>query len=565
MLLNLLKAALRRAPSAEPVEAVAGDPLAVLERAEQRLAIEPTNPACHYEAGLAALLLGRLPRARAALERTVELQPSSFDAHIALGAILQQMCLPAEALRHYTSAARIRPDDAAAHGYVGNMQLQLGRQADAVAAYRAALDLEPDNDALHSNLLLALNSLPGIGREQLYEAHRAFGFRLEERHPSGQPAQPRRPDPDRPLRVGYVSADFRAHSVAHFIEPIWSRINRGRYATLVYDNNADAPDSVSNRLQRYADRWTRTAAMSDDQLDAAIRTDEVDILVDLSGHTAGNRLPVFARQPAPVQVTWFAYMNTTGLRSMHYRLTDHWLAPAGEDRFYTETLVRLPAAAAWSPDPTCPPVNDLPALRTGTVTFGSFNNWTKVSGEVVGAWAAVLAAVPQSRILLVVKGAEDPARRIEVANAFARYGVDGARLDIRPTLPLTQFLRLFQDVDVALDSFPYTGGTTTLYSLWMGVPVVSIESAGETGRTSAGLLLAVGTEELLAGDVAGYVGAAVRLAGDLERLAGLRTSLRTRLLRSGVMQSESVTLSVERAFAAMWRARLKGEREPLAF
>ena len=577
MLLNVLRQLLGRAqrrggsvPTGRPHAADSGVALEIgqlltakeygraLKTARRALADAPFNPLLHYQAGLALFLLGDAEGACFELQRVLELDPRSFESRVLLGTVLQHRKLMSAALASYLDAAALRPNDAAVQGYVGNVQFGLGRHADAIDSYERALSLDPANAAVHSNLLLAMNSLPGLARDALFEAHRRWA-RQHERFalPTGQ-LQPVDPDPERALRIGYVSADFREHSVAYFIEPVWSRIDRRTYATCVYDNFPGEPDSTSRRLQGHAELWRRVASYSDDELEGLVREDRIDILVDLSGHTGGNRLPVFARRAAPVQVSWFAYMNTTGLASMDYRITDAWFAPPGDERYYTETLFRIPCCACFTPARESPPVNDLPALGNGFITFASFNNWTKVSAEVISAWARLLASMPRSRLLAVVQGGDDPNVRTGIEQQFAARAIEKGRLEVCATRPLSEFLRLFHQVDVALDSFPYTGGTTSLHTLWMGVPVVTLQSIGETGRCSASYLRGLGLEDLVADSVEDYCNIAQRLASEPARLQRIRATLRESMSRSPMLQADETTRAVERAFREMWRARVRG-------
>ena len=248
------------------------------------------------------------------MRQAIELDAGDFDSHVLLGAILQEQSALGEALDHYSRAAAIRPTEAAVRGYMGNMLFTLGRYGEAVSCYEKSLQLDPESAVMQSNLLFAMNNAPHLDRSVVFDAHLRWGQTQEKKwaHARNDHANDR--SPNRPLRIGYVSADFRNHSVAYFIEPFWSKIDRANYATYVYDNFPGAPDDVARRLQRLADKWRRIADLSDEQVTRLIREDRIDILVDLSGHTAGNRLAVFARKPAPVQASWVAYSNTAGIR-----------------------------------------------------------------------------------------------------------------------------------------------------------------------------------------------------------------------------------------------------------
>jgi predicted O-linked N-acetylglucosamine transferase (SPINDLY family) len=324
-----------------------------------------------------------------------------------------------------------------------------------------------------------------------------------------------------------------------------------------YDNQDRQVDSYTLRLRAHADHWVRTVHLDDDALAERIRADRIDILVDLSGHTGGNRLPVFAMKPAPVTATWFGYMNTTGLSTMDYRISDAGLCPPGCERFYSEAIIRLPSAAAWSPAPDAPEPGPPPFARNGHIRFGSFNNWTKVSDHVLAVWARLLDRVPNARLVLIAGGGDTEAGRAAVLDRCAACGIDRWRVEVHGTRPLEGFLDLVASVDIALDPFPYNGGTTSLHTLWMGVPIVSMVASSEVGRVSGGLLAGVGLAKLCARDPKTYVERALALAMQRDRLAALRAQLRERMRDGSSMKGVEITANLEKAYKTMWHNRLK--------
>lgn len=535
-----------------------------LAAARRALHADPHNADFHYHEALAHFLLGSERDAQASLELALQLDESSYDAHLLMGAICQKQSSLADALAHYQHAAQARPADPALPGYSGNVLLMLGRYREALASYRKSLELDPDNPVMQSNLLLAMNSSPEIGRAELYEAHRRWGKRVEDALASERIAHGNDRDSERPLRVGYVSADFRDHSVARFVEPFWVRIDRDAFRTCVYDNHSGQLDAVALRMQGRADDWHRIAALSDAQAAQLIREHRIDILVDLSGHTAGNRLGVFARKPAPVQVSWLAYMNTTGLETIDYRITDDFLNPPGDNgRYYSETLFRIPCVACFEPPSDCPAVNALPSLKNGYVTFASFNNWTKISPPVIASWCRILSAVPHARLLIVARGGDDPGVRADILRQFSSGEIDPGRLSIRGTRPLNEFLSMFHEVDIALDPFPYNGGTTSLHALWMGVPIVTLQGAGEISRCGASYLSSAGIPQLIASNVDEYCAIATRLAENPGGLGQMRQELRNRMSAAPIMQAGSLARAMQCAFRAMWRNYVEGNRSRL--
>jgi predicted O-linked N-acetylglucosamine transferase (SPINDLY family) len=440
---------------------------------------------------------------------------------------------------------------------LGRVYRELGLVDDAAAEYRKALAAQPDSHNAWDNFLLTLNYSQRVGQAELYAEHRRYGAKFA--NPYDAPIA--RPLNGRRLRVGYVSPDFRRHVVACFFEPILANHNRERFEVFCYYSQR-IEDQVTERFRTMAEHWLECVHLSDDQLAQRIREDGIDILVDLAGHTADNRLPVFARKPAPLQASFLGYPNTTGLSAIDYRFTDARADPPGEsDRLSTEQLVRLPNTYfCYRPLDQCPEVGALPALANGWITFGCFNNFAKLSDQFLEAAARVLRRVPGARFLLKARPLSLADVAARVRKKFAEFGVDPARLDLRGWAPkVVNHLAIYDEVDIALDSFPYNGATTTCEAFWMGVPVVSIAGDRHAARVGSSLLAAVGLDELLAESVDGYVDAAVRLASDLERLATLRAGLRDRMRASPLMDGAGLTRALENSYLELWERKL-GER-----
>lgn len=508
----------------------ADQPAAAIDAFRRALALEPTRPEAHNILGVALLAAGRLADSRAAL---------------------------AEALR-------LRPGYAAAHDNLGRLARAEGRLADAVTHYRAALAAKSD-PATHSNLLLALNYLD-LPPEEIFAEHRAWHACYaaplcpQPSTPDSQPQTPNSACAGRRLRIGYLSPDFAHHAVAYFIEPVLAAHDRTRVEIFCYAN-VRSPDAVTARLRALAEHWRDIAPLDDEAAAALIRADTLDLLIDLAGHTARHRLLVLARRPAPVQATWIGYPNTTGLDAVDYRLTDAVSDPPGEtERYHTEKLVRLPTTfSLYQPDPTAPSVNALPAATTGAVTFGSFNNFAKLSPATLALWAQILRAVPGSRLLLKSRGLGDPGVAARLRSVFSDTGVDPARLALDGTeLPVADHLALYHGVDLALDPFPYNGTTTTCEALWMGVPVVTLAGRTHVARVGASLLTHTGLTDWVAPTPGDYLALAARAAADLPHLAELRRTLRDRLRASPLCDALRFTRGLEDAFAAMIAGRIEG-------
>ena len=513
---------------------------------QEALKLNPNSDAVCTNLGMALKELGRLDEALAAHCRALELNPKSHFAFNNLGSLLKDQGRFVEALGCFEKAVALKPDFYLAHNNRGSALCELGRAREAVDCFRRALELKPGYHPAFSNLLFALNYLPGTDRAALFAEHRRFDACYGEPLRARIAPHTNQPDAGRVLRVGFVSGDFRDHPVANFIEPVFARHSREQLEIFCYSNNA-VQDDTTARLRSQVEHWRNVAAWSDDELADAIRHDSIDILIDLSGHTARNRLLVFARKPAPVQVSMIGYMQTTGLSAMDYRITDEGLDPAGaSEAFNVEQLVRLPAgAAAFRPPADCPPVNELPARTNGFVTFGSFNNLAKVTPEALATWSEILKAVPNSRFLIVGRDGN------AAAATLAEHGIASERVEIISRQPMKEYLALHHRVDLLLDTFPYNGGTTGLIAAWMGVPFVTIASDSTTGRAGANLLRPLGLPGLIASSPADYVHRAVVAAGDLERLAQWRAGLRAKLAPL-LGDGEAYTHQLQHAFREMW-------------
>ena len=366
----------------------------------------------------------------------------------------------------------------------------------------------------------------------------------------------------RPLRVGYVSADFDIHPVGFFVRGVLPAHDPRRVQAFAY-NSGDS----SNFIAQMIDQGTtvrHVASLDDTQLDALIREDGIDVLVDLSGLTKGTRLAVFAREPAPVLITWLGYWATTGLSCMDAVLLDHWHAPEGTEHYFTEPIVRLPVARfCYQPLSEDPPVHPRPpCMKRGYVTFGSFNNTTKLTGPVLDAWARVLAGVPHSRLLLKWKTFHDVALQERIKRSFEARGIDPTRLEFRGWSPLRTMLAQFNDMDIMLDSFPFTGGMTTCNALWMGVPVVTLAGEGVVSRQGHAILGQLGLEELSARSVEHYVNIAIGLAGNLPLLTLLRCTLRGRMRASPLLDVKGFTRHLEDVFFALYKKRVLTDSDP---
>jgi protein O-GlcNAc transferase len=492
--------------------------------------------------------IGKYEEAIEMARKAIEISPTFADAWANLGDAERKAGRPQESLIASRKALELRPGFALAHNNLGNALRDTGRIDDAVREFRKALMIDPTYVAAASNLLFSLHFHEGYTPAAILAEHQEWNRRF------ALPLEPRNPhysndrSPDRPLRIGYVSADFRNHVVGANILPLFRYRDRDSIHVTCYSNVA-LPDAVTERFRELADDWRPVAGVEDAQVARRIADDRIDILVDLSLHTDGNRLLVFARRPAPVQITFAGYPGTTGLTAIGYRLTDPWLDPAGlNDACYSEQSIRLPGSF-WCYQPVGgePEVNEPPASKSGRITFGCLNNVVKAGASCLRLWAQALKAVPDSSIeLLCAPGA----RRDEVVAAL---GVTANRVRFHDYQPRPQYLRLYHNIDISLDTFPYNGHTTSLDSWYMGVPVVSLVGQTAVSRAGLGHAANLNLAEFAARSPDEFVRITTKLAGDQARLTQLRRDLRSRMRSSALMDGARFARNIERAYRDIWR------------
>ena len=519
---------------------------AARDACEKAIALMPGLTSAHINLGMVLADSRNNAGALAAFRRALELDTASLEAANNLGAMLQKLGRPGEAIAVYEKWLATQPGSVEIFTNLGTSLQAVGRFSEAIAAFRRALELDPSRTAAHSNLVYMLYYHPDYTPEAILEEHRRF----DQQHAAplmkrNQP-HPNERSPERRLRIGYVGANFHRHCQSHFTIPLLSHHDRERFDIFIYSSTRSL-DEVTERLRSFATCWRNIVPLNDAQLAEQIRRDEIDILVDLTMHMAGSRLLAFARKPAPVQITWLAYPGTTGLTAIDYRLTDPQLDPPGTDGWYSEKSLRLPETF-WCYDPltTDPPVNALPALANGRMTFGCLNNFCKITPPTLTLWSRALQDLPTARMLILAPPGEHRRRILD------QLAVDPGRIDFVDRQTREKYLELYHRIDLCLDTIPYNGHTTSLDSCWMGVPVITL--AGRTAVSRAGLsqLKNLGLPELVAESPDQFAEIARRLSNNLPELAHLRATLRSRMEHSPLMDGARFARNVEAAYRAAW-------------
>jgi protein O-GlcNAc transferase len=518
---------------------------------QRALAADPDLPEAHHNLGLTLMNAGAPAAALPHLERAEALRPGSAHFQVSLAWGLWGLHRVDEAIVHCRQALALAPDLASAHHQLGNALTDQGDRGGAIASYRRAVALDPADHDAHSNLILVALTDPSYDAAKLGSEARAWA-RLHAEPLRGH----RRPhtndtDPERRLRVGYVSPDFRSHPARQFLLPLLRHHDPAAFEVYLY-SSVERPDGATEEYRAWAgDRFREIRRLDDVSAAELVRRDRIDVLVDLAVHGAGHRLRVFACKPAPVQMTWLGYAGTTGLDTIDYRITDSFLDPPGTSLdAYAEASWHLPETF-WCYDALEAglPVGPLPALAAGLVTFGCLGSPRKVQPEVVSLWTRVLSAVPGSRLMMY---AEQHAHEA-IRRAFAAAGVRADRVELGGRVARRQYLQRYNRIDVGLDTFPFAGGTTSLDALWMGVPVVTLSGGSALHRAGVSIAMNLGLPELVASSQEEYVAKAVHLARDVERLSQLRAQLRPRLEASPLGDAARFARHLEAGYRAAWK------------
>lgn len=548
--------------------------------------LQPNYAEAHGNLGNALKEMQLLDEAIDCYRRATQLKPHLIEAHGNLGIALMDQGYPEEAIASYRRALELKPDDPASLSNLGNALVNRGRLTEAVACfqraleltpgdavadnnlgtaykdqglldeaigcYQRALDLNPENMMAHSNLLMTLHYRPGITLAELAAAHQQF----DSQHvvplvqstipPQRNLSWPRR------LRLGFISADFGRHPVGFFLVRVLENLSREAFEIYCYSDRK-VKDDFTRRFQAVSAQWLDVIGMADERLAERIRADKVDILFDLAGHSGHNRMPVFARKPAPVAMTWIGYEGTTGLSTIDYLIADHHIVPEDSSVHFREKILRMPDGyLCYEPPDAAPDVSPSPAIRNGYPTFGSFNNLAKITPQVIHVWSSILQRSPNAKLIMKYNGLGDLNVKQRLMNAFSEHGVDPKQLTFQPPDSYADYLASYRDVDLVLDPFPFSGSTTTCEALWMGVPVITCPFETFASRHSLTHLSNIGVVETIASDLEQYVDLAVSLSGDIPRLEVLRSSMRDRMRASPLCDGKRFAANLDSLLQTTW-------------
>jgi len=525
---------------------------------QQAIALNPNYLDAYNNLGVTFNDQEQFKDAETCFKAVLSLNPNDVEAHISLAHLLHKQIKLTETIACYQRALALEPHNVLAHGGLGNTLKEKGLINEAIVHYKKALALKATDckvhyNLIHSNLVFTLNYSPQYDRAALFLEHQRFN----EQHAVPLSASIKQHlnnnNPHRKLKIGYVSADLKNHSVAFFMKPILAHHNHEQFEIVCYYNHTQV-DHITEQLQQYSDYWVPCVELSDEALADKIREDQIDILVDLSGHIAGNRLLTFARKPAPIQATYIGYPNTTGLTVIDYHITDNYVDPEGiAEAFHSEIPMRMPASYyCFDPLIERTAVNECPALKNGYITFCCFNNYAKLNRETFVLWAKILQSLPDAKLVIMNASLQDLETQQSLEKTFANLGIKSTRLEIGYISSTEKTFSTYNQIDIALDSYPYNGATTTCQALWMGVPVVTLVGETHVARAGLSILSAVSLTELIASSPEEYIDICVKLANNTQYLQKMRTEMRDKIQASPLMDGASFTRHLESEYRKMW-------------
>jgi protein O-GlcNAc transferase len=522
---------------------------------QKAISIKPDYAQAYSNFGNALKDQGKFDEALDSYQKAITIKPDYAQAYYNFGNTIIKNGNLEDAILSYQKAIKIKPDYAEAHTNLGNALQDQWKLEEAISSHKKAIAIKPDYAVAHSNLILCMQ-YGKFSQHTLYEESLLWDQIHSKHNKTHNTPYINSPDPHRLLRIGIVSADLRRHSIAYFFEPFISHHDKSHFVFVCYSNSI-SDDDVTYRLKSHSIDWRTIVRMSDEEVEKQIIQDKIDILIDLSGHSGGNRLSLFTRKPAPIQINWMGHANTTGVSTMDYRITDHIADPPGVDNEpHSENLMRLPKGLYCYRFPEAtPPISDLPSATGKGVVFGSFNNIVKLNVPVIKLWATLLKGVPNSRLLLKHQSFSCKTTRDQFLSIFDSFGVSSSQVEYLPrTTTLEGHLQLYNQIDIGLDPFPFNGATTTCEAMLMGVPVIVLRGQRHAARVGASLLSQIGMESLIAENESQYIEIATALANDRKYLSELRKLLREKMIASPLCDHKGFTNSMENLLRGAWVA-----------
>ncbi len=534
-----------------------GEPDKAVEVLEEMLEVNPQRLEVMFELGMLFERTNRLDKAEQYYKKIIKFGPHS-TAYDHLGCICVKMRRMPEAVYYLRKAMELLPDNTDIWNSLAYALIQSGEAQEGVDLLQKVVDIMPEYPKGHSNLLFSLRYLPELDQQMVFEEHKRWG----QRHAPinmARTSHDNTVEPERKLRIGYISPDFKRHVVAKRFEPLLDSHNRDVVEVYGY-GNIECPDSTTNRLQEKFDCYRNIWDVNDDAVARIIEQDKIDILIDLAGHTRNNRLLVLARKPAPVQVTYLGYAGTTGMEAVDYLLTDCLKAPPESQKYYTEQFAYLPGGVVcYTPPENAPVVTPLPAAKNGYVTFGAFTTNLRYNRPLLEVWAEILKLTPNSRLLLGFRDGGDEKIQEHYLSQFAECEVSRERIEISGWKSHTEYLKQYSDVDIVFDTFPENGGTTTCEALWMGAPVISLAGQHQNGRVGLSILSQIEMSSFAVETPSEYIAKAVSVANRPDSLMKMRASMRSRMAESSLCDTKRFARDVETAYREMWRRWCRGQ------
>ncbi len=523
------------------------------------LEINPNYAEVHNNLGNANKSLGQYDEAIENYRQSIAIKPDYAEAHYNLGNVLSDLGQHDQAVASFQQSINLRPDYADAYKNMGNSLLRYGKLNEAEISVRHALEIDPNDAMANSNLLFVLNYHPNLSAVEIYQAYQAYDAQNINPLRSTWQAHKNERNPDRRLRIGYVSPDFRGHACHLFLEPLLSHHDKAQMEVFAYAE-LDKEDEISNRFKNYVEHWISTKELSDEALTARIRDDSIDILIDLAGHTAGNRLLTFARKPAPVSLSWLGYGYTTGVSAIDYYLTDETSTPMDSDNLFAEQPLRISTPSyVYRPNPNMGPVNQLPALKNDYITFGSLTRAVRLNQHTIRVWSTLLKAVPNSRLIINSIDFNDPSMQAYMKEKFIEHGIASKRLEIGYQSPPWNVLRC---IDIGLDCFPHNSGTTLFETLYMGIPYITLAGRPSVGRLGSSILQGAGHPEWIAESEQDYITKCIELSININLLSEIRNTLREQIEASALRDEKGFALKVEVAYRNIWKIWCKKGGNP---